>query len=295
VTSIPTSGQGSASGPKRIIGYQSVPTDGGRPTVVGGAYNFNLSGLNFWEVRSFVLQSPTVSHVLAAHVNVENCALQAAGVNHSGAFVQVGLVSVTNCSFDGTGHTASASTGCIGGTGLRLIGCTLTNISRPVFRIGATGIAIYGNRVWNCTTPNGVVFDFQTNTVGALVANNSIDTVTAGDAIAFAGTIYQNTIINNAIVNVSGSGKAAIRCAESFGSYIGQNAFFNCTANYAGGVASRGGDVSLSALPWAGGGDFTPNELAGGGLALRAAGFKNYDIGSERVIPPTGASFWRLE
>ncbi len=139
-----------------------------------------------------------------------------------------------------------------------------------------------GPGVSNTNNPTLVIFS-------SVIANNT------GDGVGG----YMNKMVNNIIYGNGGYG-VNLTSAPTAGAYYQYNAFGSNTSGARNNFSAATGDVTLTADPFtnAASGDYSPNSTAGGGAAVRSAGYPGAFPGGTTtgymsigaVIPSSAAS-----
>ena len=286
----------SAAPPNRLEGYTTTRGDGGRPTIRATAGSFTVisaaSTVNGWYLRDLIvdcdLQTSCSGIQLASYSLLDRVKVM--------DFTANGV----NIIFDNP-YTIIRRTEITGGAS----GCTAS-----INNNGSNGSIFEWNYIHtNACTAIAITNSRRGFVLNNIIANNSggssigIQIGTSVGVIAYGNTVYNsgshgiqtsNTIMdgtsirNNLLVDNGGYGLAnSVAGTAAWPQYDG-NAYYSNTSGTRQNIDDTGGtnpingvgtyanvfDVILSADPFtnAAGGDFTLNNTAGGGAALRGTG-----------------------
>jgi hypothetical protein len=284
ITTANGSAAGTTSAPCVLSGYTTTPGDSGQPIITGSGSRANCLVINRtnWHLKSFILQKSTTRHIdgtAAINLLLDRVQFLRDGTT-AGTFISSSTFSAITLRakrvwFEG----ATSGSSFLANISGQFLDCDFRNLSSALTLASTVTRFLFDHcRIFNHT---GNFLTGTSSNANIRFANCSFDTLT-GDAIDVSGTTSNDIeIYNNVFCNVNGAGKTAIRCAQNALVWVAENAFFNCTANYAGGVATEGGDVTLTALPWVGSGDFTPNAQS---FPIRNTGIALADLGARGVV-----------
>lgn len=282
ITSANSAAAGSITAPCVLEGYETTPGDGGQPTINGAGTRATCITIDRtgWGIKNFILTQPTARcidgtaaiNILMDRVSCLSNGATPAGFVSSSAFTLL-VLRAQRCVFDG----ATSATLLYGQTDF--LDCDFRNAAMPITFPAST--ARFGFR--KCR-----FYNFSGNCIVAAGSNPQINIEQCsfdgigGDAIDLSATTNSDfRIAENVFANVNGASKVCLRAGQQRMAWCGFNAFFNCTAQYAGGIASEGGDIALPGLPWTGGGDFTAN---GNSKLLKNTGLAGHDIGGRGIV-----------
>lgn len=281
ITAINTPTATLTNGDRRLLGYTTThgdsPTGAGRPTVKtdGNAINAVLLDTMGWRIGSFIfdgsgasagligISGDTATHTTIHHCKITNFSTRGIDLNHAGAaYANVINCEVTNCA---QGITASFLFKMINcwihdNTGVGVICTEFSTILRSVIsnNTGASSDGIqcfHGAFISHC-----------------VIVGNGRDGIRTPwtYSIGLGGHMLNNMLMSNSGYGIHTENGLA-RAYES----VDYNAFFNNTSGARNVILAGPHDVTLTADPFinAAGNVYHLNTTAGGGAALRAAGF----------------------
>ncbi len=299
------------SGNLTIIGYQTTHNDGGTKPLITTATNSNK-----------LIQSGTAGSYTVVNMSFSNtAAVRADGWWFSGT--ATGLT-VINCLFDGFVVALNGDNGAGGAAGFTVWGTEVKNSTsdgiRLWFRSSFHGSYIHNNggdgilsetpgqtvtlsrTILSANTGRGVGMAAANHT---LVASNSVFANNTSDGIG-SGNAADSIILHNCIiyanggwgVNVAATGlNSSNFTLGEYNAFGGPNVSGNTRGTY-----NQFNQIALSANPFVSSTNFALNSTAGGGAALKQAGFPGVfpggtstgylDIGAVQTsgAPGTGGS-----
>lgn len=263
----------------RLIGYTTTRGDIGRATVLATAgitmvtCNASSNGLR---IENFVFDGASIASTAGLNLNssqylaVSNCIVK----NTAGAAITCGTntylqdIEVTGC----TGGTAAVVNGSVS---LRLY----------IHDNTVTGITSSGTLIDSIIANNtGATSDGISGGSGTIgIINNCVVRGNGRHGISMIGSV---PVRNGAVCNCILEGNGGYGISVSGGSatmempLFRNNAYYNNTSGARTGFVAEVGAVTLSALPYAGSGDYSLNATSGAGAACRAAGIPGLIVGS---------------
>lgn len=145
--------------------------------------------------------------------------------------------------------------------------------SAGAIRLASTISSAHGNLCINCT--NGAVISGNNGNYHSALSYNTFIGNGTGTGINVTGynrfsNPFQYNIISNFAVGIATSTTAGVDMPYAARMGLNQNALHNCTTNYTGSWQAGPDDVILTADPFnnASGGDYSLNNVAGGGAEL---------------------------
>lgn len=295
--------------PLSFIGYTSTHGDGGQATWTTSTNSIDL--VDFTQARGVLFQNIIFSSTAGTpgdgiqakttgntlNVTLINCKLSGFSVGIEGnfnvnwAFVGLFMIKcrVTGCTSHGLRNSGGTYIfGCVfdnnTGDGAQWSGGTIANssswsIGNSVFYKNANGINV-----------NGLVAPASLGE-GLLAASNSAFSTNTSAGLLYGNNAQLNTKLHNCIFDANGTYGIDGSSGSTTVSALGfNNAFFNNTTAATRNVNAGIGTITLSASPYTAPSsmDFSLNSTAGGGAALKAAGFPGvtpFGTGSADVGP----------
>jgi len=304
-----------AAGRVTIQGYSATIGDGGKPTITSatnGVALFTMNAAHFTTFKDLVLthtaatRGDAVATVTAAstdarfeNLTIDGCAVGLDGTTRFTSYAAVNC-EIKNC----TSHGISAD----GGGELSLVsGCYIHDNAGHGVATLTSGTARYelvrniiesngGRGFYDSATSRTQVHKFYDNTFYNN-ANSGIDIAATTGSATLA--LVNNVLANNGAYGI----KVDDAAAETDARVLVQkkNAFYNNTSGARSGMTAAADDISLSDNPFtdAPNGDFSLNNVAGAGAALRSAAFPGAfpgglttgygDVGAAETVRPTPA------
>jgi len=271
-------------------GYTSTRGDNGKVTIQATAGSLTLwfdNGPNSIVFRNFILDS--------------NSQTNSRGFRATGQFITVIDVTATN-STTGDFTFDSAFNTCLrclsnGGTGFgySMVGGSTCIYCGAVNHNNSTGFSLTGTLCFGCYAANNtgtgaIGFSLLTGGNSFDLLMNSVACGNASDGIRYAGGTFgqQNSpiVMNNISTGNSGYGFNFNGGAAVAGTFVADyNAYFNNTLGALNNVTAGSHDVTMTATPFnCAGTDFTLNNTAGAGAAIRTAGYPG-------ALPAGGTGF----
>lgn len=281
ITAINTPTASFVTGDRRLLGYTTThgdnPTGTGRPTVKtdGNAINALLVDNMGWRIGSFIfdgsgasagltgISADTTQHTTIHHCKVVNFSIRGIDINTGpAAIANVIDCEVTNCA---QGITTTAY--------LKMINCWVHD-NTGVGLICGEFVTILRSVISNNTgaSSDGIQCAHHVAISHCVIMGNGRDGIrtTFPYAIGLGGQIVNNVLMSNGGYGIHTENGLA-RAYET----VDYNAFFNNTSGARNVILAGPHDVTLTADPFinAAGNVYHLNTTAGGGAALRAAGF----------------------
>lgn len=291
------SGNSPALGICRIIGYNIVRGDGGRPTIQTTAAITAYTDANGFRLENFIIDcNATGTNGVAITGNygaVFNCIIKAAlnfGANISGNGSGLYQTQVTTCA--GATNSAAVVLGLSGGSGWRVRNCYINANTTAGISIIGTYAAITGNIIASNTgaSSDGILISAAYSAVATLITNN-VFYANGRDGYRSTGNYEISEISNNIFVNNVGIGLNTSAMTPVISDVlIHHNAYFGNGTARSGNNAGTG-DVTLTGVPFtnAGSGDFSLNNTASQGAALRSVGYPGVMVGGGTGYQDIGA------
>lgn len=282
--------------PNQLIGYTSVRTDAGQPTITTATNGLSLITVAMCNVviSNFIVDANGTTTSICVNVtaseqgrglrvyNVTAKNFTSKGFNNSTAGAILSSVIFERCY--ATGGTSAASAGFALLTGGLCLNCVARSNSCHGFSFGgnnAFGVFIGCLSASNKTGGGYHGFNLDASLANTIV-RNCVAYDNSSDGISVSGTYDAVSLTNNILVSNSGYGINLTVTMGVTNPLIDRNFFYsngnNVQNNYIGGVH----DVILTADPFTSSvaGDFSLNTTTGGGALCRGAGYPGVFPGS---------------
>ena len=283
---------GTAGNPITFIGYTTIRGDNGQVTVQrssGNTTQFSITG-SFQRFINFIGDGNSAGTQTGWAVNAtqtflyncqaKNFTSQGFNLGNSGS----ANVTIVNCRCTGGTSAATAGFNITTLASQRLLFCIADTNACPGFRVATTSAGSV--MMFHCISAN------NTNSADGFICNNvagmtmincvsysnagngllldSATTATAGNLVA----VYNSVFYGNGVFGIN-SNATNYNASGSFQLPMNYNAFGGNSSGDRQNVPTGANDVSLSGDPFTNGAslDFSTNNTAGQGAALRAAGF----------------------
>jgi hypothetical protein len=264
---------------RRIIGYGTTRGDATKPVIqTSAAVNaFTISG-SAWILENLEIDGNSTGLVGVAITGQYNSVLSSRIRRFTGSAITIGssasYSALWNSEIDANGGTNGALDF---GASLAhsIVDCYIHDNTKPGIYIGS-GNTIVRNIIDTSTGASSDCINVAGN-YGNFISNNVLYRCGRDGIRMTANFFHIATIIeNNSFTEVTGIGlNATAAQPEKTQTGFSRNAFFSNTGGNYGNINAGTGDVVATVDPYvdAPNGDFRLNTTAGGGAALRAAGF----------------------